>query len=67
MLLETAKYALQAAVWLGRPQGKAESADHLAEAIHVHRRYLQKVLQGFVKPAFVRSHSGPARWLPARL
>ncbi|HRX82514.1 MAG TPA: hypothetical protein P5307_25785, partial [Pirellulaceae bacterium] len=33
MLLETAKYALQAAVWLGRPQGKAESADHLAERI----------------------------------
>jgi len=59
MLPKTAEYALRAAVWLGRTRDKAESADHLAKAIHVPRRYLHKVLQDLVKAGFVRSQSGP--------
>ena len=59
MLPKTAEYALRAAVWLGRTPDKAESADHLAKAIHVPRRYLHKVLQDLVKAGLVRSQSGP--------
>ncbi|MCB9941280.1 MAG: Rrf2 family transcriptional regulator [Planctomycetaceae bacterium] len=50
---------LCAAVWLGRTPDKAESADKLAEAIRVPRRYLHKVLQDLVKAGLVRSQSGP--------
>lgn len=59
MLPKTAEYALRAAVWLSRTPDKAESADHLAEAIRVPRRYLHKVLQDLVKAGLVRSQSGP--------
>lgn len=59
MLPKTAEYALRAAVWLGRTPDKPESADHLAEAICVPRRYLHKVLQDLVKAGLVRSQSGP--------
>ena len=59
MLPKTAEYALRAAVWLGRTPDKAESADHLAKAIRVPRRYLHKVLQDLVKAGLVRSQSGP--------
>lgn len=59
MLSKTAEYALRAAVWLGRIPASAESADHLAEAIRVPRRYLHKVLQDLVKAGLVRSQSGP--------
>lgn len=59
MLPKTAEYALRATVWLGRTPDKAESADQLAEAIQVPRRYLHKVLQDLVKAGLVRSQSGP--------
>ncbi len=59
MLPKTAEYALRATVWLGRTPDKAESANQIANAIHVPRRYLHKVLQDLVKAGLVRSHSGP--------
>ncbi len=59
MLPKTAEYALRAAVWLGRTPNEAESADQLATAIRVPRRYLHKVLQDLVKAGLVRSQSGP--------
>lgn len=59
MLPKTAEYALRATVWLARTPDQAESADQLAKAIHVPRRYLHKVLQDLVKAGLVRSQSGP--------
>lgn len=59
MLPKTAEYALRATVWLARSPETARSADHLAEAIQVPRRYLHKVLQDLVKAGLVRSQSGP--------
>lgn len=59
MLPKTAEYALRATVWLARTPDQAESADHLAEAIRVPRRYLHKVLQDLVRAGLVRSQSGP--------
>jgi Rrf2 family protein len=59
MLPKTAEYALRAAVWLARAPNQAESADQLAKAICVPRRYLHKVLQDLVKGGLVRSQSGP--------
>jgi Rrf2 family protein len=59
MLPKTAEYALRAAVWLGRTPNTPQSADQLAKAIRVPRRYLHKVLQDLVKAGLVRSQSGP--------
>jgi len=59
MLPKTAEYALRAAVWLARTPDESASADHLAEAIQVPRRYLHKVLQDLVKAGLVHSRSGP--------
>jgi Rrf2 family nitric oxide-sensitive transcriptional repressor len=59
MLSKTAEYALRATVWLARTPEKSESADQLAKAIQVPRRYLHKVLQDLVKAGLVRSQSGP--------
>lgn len=59
MLPKTAEYALRATVWLARTPDQAESADQLAKAIRVPRRYLHKVLQDLVKAGLVRSQSGP--------
>lgn len=59
MLPKTAEYALRAAVWLGRTPGTAESADQLARAIQVPRRYLHRVLQDLVRAGLVRSQPGP--------
>ena len=59
MLPKTAEYALRAAVWLGRTPSTPQSADQLAKAIRVPRRYLHKVLQDLVKAGLVRSQSGP--------
>ena len=59
MLPKTAEYALRATVWLARMPGQPASADQLAEAIRVPRRYLHKVLQDLVKAGLVRSQSGP--------
>ncbi len=59
MLPKTAEYALRATVWLARTPEKAQSAEFLAGAIHVPRRYLHKVLQDLVKAGLVRSQPGP--------
>ena len=59
MLPKTAEYALRAVVWLGRTPNTPQSADQLAKAIRVPRRYLHKVLQDLVKAGLVRSQSGP--------
>ena len=59
MLPKTAEYALRAVVWLGREPGRAESANHLAEATQVPRRYLHKVLQDLVHQGIIGSQSGP--------
>jgi Rrf2 family protein len=59
MLPKTAEYALRAAVWLGREAGDIQSADELAEATKVPRRYLHKVLQDLVHAKLVRSQPGP--------
>jgi Rrf2 family transcriptional regulator, nitric oxide-sensitive transcriptional repressor len=59
MLPKTTEYALRAAVWLGRTPRQAASADQLAEAIQVPRRYLHKVLQDLVRAGLVRSQPGP--------
>jgi len=59
MLPKTAEYALRATVWLGRTPDRPLSADELAKAIQVPRRYLHKVLQDLVKAGLVRSQPGP--------
>lgn len=59
MLSKTAEYALRAAVWLARDPGTLESADRLASAIRVPRRYLHKVLQDLAEAGLVRSQPGP--------
>jgi len=59
MLPKTAEYALRAVVWLGREPGEAQSADELAKATQVPRRYLHKVLQDLVRRGLINSQSGP--------
>lgn len=59
MLTKTAEYALRAVVLLARDASRVESADHLAEATKVPRRYLHKVLQDLVRAGIVRSQPGP--------
>ena len=60
MLPKTSEYALRAAVWLARAPAETFSADRLADAIHVPRRYLHKVLQRLVRAGIVRSQPGPS-------
>ena len=59
MLPKTAEYALRAAVCLTAEPGRAASADDLAAATKVPRRYLHKVLQDLVHAGLVRSQPGP--------
>ena len=59
MLPKTAEYALRAAVWLGQECGCTASADELAEATKVPRRYLHKVLQDLIRAKLARSQPGP--------
>jgi Rrf2 family protein len=59
MLPKTAEYALRAVVWLGRHAGHTESADDLAAATKVPRRYLHTVVQDLVRAGLVRSQPGP--------
>jgi Rrf2 family protein len=59
MLPKTAEYALRAVVWLGCEPGAAQSAEELAKALQVPRRYLHKVLQDLVREGLVKSQSGP--------
>jgi Rrf2 family protein len=59
MLPKTAEYALRAVVWLASEAEGAKSADQIAAATRVPRRYLHKVLQALVRAALVRSQPGP--------
>jgi Rrf2 family protein len=59
MIPMTAEYALRAVVVLARGAGKTRSADQIAEATRVPRRYVNKVLQALVRAHLVRSQSGP--------
>lgn len=59
MLSKTAEYALRVTVWLAQSPQEPSSADHLAEATRVPRRYLHKVVQDLVRAGLVRSQPGP--------
>lgn len=59
MIPKTAEYALRAVVVLAREPERACSAEQLAEATRLPRRYAHKVLQALVRAGLVRSQSGP--------
>ncbi len=59
MILKTAEYALRAVVVLARDPGRAYSADEIAKATRMPRRYAHKVLQALVRGRLVRSQPGP--------
>jgi Rrf2 family transcriptional regulator, nitric oxide-sensitive transcriptional repressor len=59
MLAKTTEYGLRAVVCLARTPNQRQSADQLAKATRVPRRYLHKVLQDLVKAGLVCSQSGP--------
>lgn len=59
MIPLTAEYALRAAVVLASQGTRTVSADQLAEATCVPRRYIHKVLQALVRAKCVRSQPGP--------
>jgi Rrf2 family transcriptional regulator, nitric oxide-sensitive transcriptional repressor len=59
MIPKTAEYALRAVVVLAREPERAYSAEQIAEATRVPRRYTHKVLQALVRAELVRSQSGP--------
>ncbi|HEY7426070.1 MAG TPA: Rrf2 family transcriptional regulator [Gemmataceae bacterium] len=59
MIPKTAEYALRAAVTLARAPDRSRSAEEIAEATHVPRRYAHKVLQALVRAGLVRSQPGP--------
>ncbi len=58
MIPKTAEYALRAVVVLARQPQRACSAEQIAEATRVPRRYAHKVLQALVRAELVRSQSG---------
>ena len=59
MLSKTAEYALRAVTCMASQIGQPTSADDLAAATQVPRRYLNRVLQDLVAVDLVRSRSGP--------
>ncbi len=59
MLPKTVEYGLRAVVCLARLPDQRQSADQVAKATQVPRRYLHKVLQDLVKAGLVCSQSGP--------
>ncbi|MHB8898806.1 MAG: RrF2 family transcriptional regulator [Thermoguttaceae bacterium] len=59
MLQKTAEYALRAAVCLAQNPDSPLSAERMAVATRVPRRYLHRVLQQMVQAGLVRSQSGP--------
>ncbi len=59
MLSKTAEYALRAITCMASQVGQPTSADDLAEATQVPRRYLNRVLQDLAAVGLVRSRSGP--------
>jgi Rrf2 family protein len=59
MIPKTAEYALRAVVALARDLHRSYSAEQVAKATRVPRRYAHKVLQALVRAGFVRSQPGP--------
>jgi Rrf2 family protein len=59
MIPKTAEYALRAVVVLARNLERSYSAEQIAKATRVPRRYAHKVLQALVRAGLVRSQSGP--------
>jgi Rrf2 family protein len=59
MLTKTAEYALRVAVCLAQVPEQPASADDLAEATRIPRRYLHKVVQELARAGLVRSQPGP--------
>ena len=59
MLSKTAEYALRAITCMASQLGRPTSADDLAEATQVPRRYLNRVLQDLATVGLVCSRSGP--------
>jgi Rrf2 family protein len=59
MIPKTAEYALRAVVVLARDPQRAYSAEQIAEATRVPRRYAHRVLQALVRAGLARSQSGP--------
>jgi Rrf2 family transcriptional regulator, nitric oxide-sensitive transcriptional repressor len=59
MLSKTAEYALRAITCMAGQLGRSISADDLAEATQVPRRYLNRVLQDLAASGLVGSRSGP--------
>lgn len=59
LIPKTAEYALRAVVVLAREPQRAYSAEQIAKATRVPRRYAHKVLQALVRAELVRSQSGP--------
>lgn len=59
MLSGTAEYALRAVVYIARrPSGEPVRAAQLAEAVHVPRNYLSKILHELVKTGILKSTRG---------
>ncbi len=59
MIPKTAEYALRVVVVLAREPERSFSAEQIARATRVPRRYAHKVLQALVRAGLVRSRSGP--------
>lgn len=59
MLQKTAEYALRATVYLAQNPDAPRSADKVAAATRIPRRYLHRVLQQMVQAGLVQSQPGP--------
>lgn len=59
MLSVTAEYGLRVVAWLAQTPTALQSAERIAGAVRVPRRYLHKVLQDLVRAQLARSHPGP--------
>jgi Rrf2 family transcriptional regulator, nitric oxide-sensitive transcriptional repressor len=59
MIPKTAEYALRAVVVLAADSERPYSAEQLARATRLPRRYAHKVLQALVRAELVRSQPGP--------
>ncbi|MBX7104911.1 MAG: Rrf2 family transcriptional regulator [Gemmataceae bacterium] len=58
MLSQTVEYALRAVVHLADHAPEARTTDQIAEATHVPKPYLSKVLQGLARAKIVHSRRG---------
>jgi Rrf2 family protein len=58
VISQTVEYALRAVVHLASESPNALTTDEVAEATHVPRAYLSKVLQSLVRAGLVRSQRG---------